>query len=461
MQSEDYRALLSRVFAGQRVIVAVDVLAGATPMARDLQALGAERCLCVATSLGVGPTPDPEFAPDPVLVEIDAPDMMTGIRRSLEVFANLPAWAVERIDAFDPEKKARVIGSTFDDGRPVGGRRKYGARAPEWRALEDKTVVDAFWDGADVARAPARVVPASRDALEAARTELDAGAGVVFSGDSRDGVNGGATYVRWVRSPEQTDEVAPFFHANCDRVRVMPFLEGIPCSIHGFVFPTAIVTLRPCEMLVFQRPGSTLLHYGRAGSFWDPAPEVREQMREVARKTGERLREGYGYRGAFTVDGVLTREGFLPTELNPRFGAALSIMTAKLDIPLLLLNAAVVEGEDLDWQPEELERLILEVADRERSGGGMAMTERKETENRKADLVWTGAAFRIAAKGETADATAMLGPSSVGGFLKVELVPDRTPVGPSAAPRVALALACADAHWDLGIGTLEPAREAS
>jgi hypothetical protein len=120
---------------------------------------------------------------------------------------------------------------------------------------------------------------------------------------------------------------------------------------------------------------------------------------------------------------------------------------------------ALVEGEPVDWQPRELERLVLELADGQRHGGGMAMTKNRQTETRKAALSWTGDGFRIAADDETPDATAILGPSAMGGFARVDLVPERTPVGPSAAPRVALAIACIDAHWDLGIGPLEPARD--
>ncbi len=434
-------------------------LAGATPLVKELSELGVERCLCVATSRGAGAGPDDRVAPDPIVVEVQATDMMMGIRRSLEVFAHLPPDAIAKIDAFDPDGTAGVLGTIFDDGRPLAGRRKYGGRPAEWQDLEDKTTVDAFWDDAGIAHAPSEVVAARGEALEAARVRLDRGQGVVFSGDSRDGFNGGATYVRWVRGKEQSAIAAEFFQANCDRTRVMPFLEGIPCSIHGFVFDDTTIALRPCEMLVFRRPATSELHYGRAATFWDPPDADRAAMREIARRVGEHLRKTLSYRGAFTVDGILGSDGFLPTELNPRFGAALAVMTAKLGIPLILLNAAVVEGEPVDWQPRELERRILEVADQHRSGGGMAMTRKKQTETKAVSLVWERGAFRIGVEGDEPDASAILGPSAMGGFLKVELVPERTPVGPSAAGRVALALRCLDQHWDLEIGELEPARD--
>jgi hypothetical protein len=457
VKAEDYRSRLAGIYGGKRWILVLEVLAGATPLVEQLGLLGAERCLCIATSRGTGPAPDDALAPDPIVIEIRAPDMMTGVRQSLALFANLPAEVVERIDAFDAHERARVIGSILDDGRPVGRRRKYGARPASWQALEDKTRVDVLWDEVGIARAPSRVVAAAARTMDDARSELDAGDGCILAGDSREGFNGGASYLRWVRSAAELKREAPFFEAHCDRVRVMPFLEGIPCSIHGLVFDDHTMVLRPCEMLVFRRPDRSDLHYGRAATFWDPPDADRTAMRAAARRIGDHLRSTMGYRGAFTLDGVLTAEGFLPTELNPRFGAALAVLTSELDVPLMLLNLAVVEGERVDWQPRALERMILEVADTHRAGGGMAMTSRVQTETQLLQLTWTGSTFRIAEPSEKPDATALIGPAATGGCVKVTLSAETTPVGPSAAARVASALGLVDAHWDLGIGSLEPA----
>jgi hypothetical protein len=40
--------------------------------------------------------------------------------------------------------------------------------------------------------------------------------------------------------------------ARADRVRVMPFLEGIPCSIHGIVFAEHVAALQPLEMVTLR-----------------------------------------------------------------------------------------------------------------------------------------------------------------------------------------------------------------
>src|SRR4029453_1313109 len=119
---------------------------------------------------------------------------------------------------------------------PVGGRAVYGGRPPEWAALENKTTVDEVWDGVAAPRAPSEVVHL-RQNLSSVAQRLDTGDGTGWAGDNRDGTNGGGDYVRWVRDPADERTALDFFSAHCDRVRVMPFLEGVPCSIHGLVLP--------------------------------------------------------------------------------------------------------------------------------------------------------------------------------------------------------------------------------
>jgi hypothetical protein len=65
---------------------------------------------------------------------------------------------------------------------------------------------------------------------------LDLGRGTVWAGDARDGFNGGGEYVRWIRHEVSVDvdEAVTFFAARCDQVRVAPFVEGLPCGIHGW-----------------------------------------------------------------------------------------------------------------------------------------------------------------------------------------------------------------------------------
>jgi ATP-grasp domain-containing protein len=300
-------------------------------------------------------------------------------------------------------------------------------------ALEDKVAVDAFWDRAGVARAPAAIVlPNLADVAEAA-SGLDRGRGVVVAADAREGIHGGAEGLRWAQDDTELAEATDFLRAISDRVRVMPFVEGIPFSIHGIVFPDHVVTVRPVEMVTLRQ--SPRLRYCGAATFWDPAQHRRTEMREVARRVEETLRETIGYRGAFTIDGVMTEQGFLPTELNPRFGAGLGVIgRATPELPLGLLQLAIVEGLELDYRPADLSEMLVNGADEHRSGGAWTTVSRVFSEMEEVRLVRIDGGFARAAEGEEADATLSIGPSNLGGFVRFAAVPERTPTGISIAP---------------------------
>jgi hypothetical protein len=394
--------------------------------------------------------------------------MMACIRNAQAALAAVPPAVQAQIDSFDPDGSAEAIGTFFSDGRPVGGRRMYGGRPAAWQALEDKTIIDALWDEAGVRRAPYAVVPAELSAMQAAAQELDQGLGTVWVGDNRHGFHGGAHLLRWIRSAEDEAEAAAFLSSQCDRVRVMPFLDGVPCSIHGIVFPDAVVALRPCEMIVFRVPGSSKLAYAAAGTFWDPPPADREEMRATARRVGAFLRERYGYAGVFTIDGIMSCEGFVPTELNPRYGAALGRLMKELPrLPLYLLHLALVEGEAIDVDPAALEALILRSADdpAHRVTQAGKMFKKRVEQTIEARLVHDvhdvhdGGGWRAAGADESPHARIELGPGPMGSYLRVFLDPQHTPIGAPAAPRVAEILAFASERWDLELEALEAARD--
>ena len=436
-------------------------LAGYTGLVRELRSLGAERCLLIASGEGTGELPD-EADADHVMVEVDGRDVIDLFRCWERRMATPDAGVSDVVERFDPDRTAVVLVTPVQAIRTVAGRPAYGARRPEWVALEDKTTVDAFWDRIGVHRAPAEIVAAERDAVVAAAGRIDRGAGTVWAGDGRDGFNGGGVFVRWIREDAadgDVDEAARFFADRCDVVRVAPFLEGIPCSIHGMVLPGHVAAFRPVEMVTLRPPAGNRLRYAGASTFWDPPAADREEMRRIARRAGEALRCDVDFRGSFTVDGVLTEDGFLPTELNPRFGAGLGVLRRAIpDLPLDLLHHAAVAGEPLDWRPEELEALVVAGADARREGGGWLThdTPWQGTETRR--LVGGADGYRFAEDGETADATLLAGPSEIGGFVRLTLDPGRNAAGPPAAPRAVAAFALADAELGTSIGPLTPAR---
>jgi hypothetical protein len=287
---------------------------------------------------------------------------------------------------------------------------------------------------------------------------LDAGAGTVWAGDAREGFNGGGEYARWIRRPDDVEEAAAFLAAHCDRARVMPFLEGIPCSIHGLVFADHVAALRPIEMVTLRRPGVSTLFYAGVASFWDPAPDDRETMRDVARRVGVALREEVGFRGPFTVDGVMTVDGFRPTELNPRSGAGLNAMAGGIgDLPLALLHDAICAELPLDFRPRDLEALIVERADAIRGGGTWRAVPAALAERHDEAVVLDGDGYRWATPDEPADGRVTTGPSPLGGFLRIMLDPERHPTGPSVGPAAVAFYRFADAELGTSIGPLEPA----
>ena len=319
--------------------------------------------------------------------------------------------------------------------------------------------IDAFWDAVGVQRAPARIVPAEYEALRAAAGALDRGSGTVWAADARDGTHAGAIGLRWVRPGDDGREAAASLARIADRVRVMPFLEGIPASIHGIVFPDAVAALRPVEMLVLRPATGDSLLYAGCSTWFDPKPEDRETMRTLARRVGAALREQVGFRGSFSIDGVLAEEGFLPTELNPRLGGGMSTLAGALgDFPLTPLCLAIAEGERLDYRPELLEQAVLEAADARRVCGGGRAIRRKLTETGTIDLRRDGHDYRKAAPGEDPDASILFGPGPIGGFLSFSLDPDRNDPGQPSAPEVARAFRLADRLLGTDFGVLKAAR---
>jgi hypothetical protein len=168
-----------------------------------------------------------------------------------------------------------------------------------------------------------------------------------------------------------------------------------------------------------------------------------------------------GFRGAFTLDGVLTAQGFLPTELNPRYGAGFGTMAKALtELPLELVDLAICEGEPWDFRADELEAWWLEGADRVRSGGGWTISRLAVEENRTWRLALDGDGCREAREDEKGDADMLVGPASAGSLVRFTPDADYVRLGTSVAPLVAKAFRWSDEHLGTGFGHIEPARDA-
>ena len=362
------------------------------------------------------------------------------------------------LDDFDPEGEALVISTPYISTAEFAGRPVLNARRPEWVELENKTTIDELWDELSAPRAPAVVLDLDFEALWGATEKLDRGAGVVWSGDGP-AINGGANFVRRVRSREEAADAFEVLAPKCDFVRVMPFLEGIPVSVHGIVFPDGTAVLRPIEMVVPRRAGSARFLYAGCASYYDPPTWIRDEMRNLARRVGERLRETVDYRGTFTLDGIATEDGFLPTEINTRYGGAMVCFEDALpQLPVSLVQVALVAGHDLGISSMEFEELLLDAADGFRAGSvGANVRAVNPTEVVERPIVFTEWSCRFAHPEEAPQATLRLRPSPLGARLELDFHAEQLQPGRAVAALTVAAFALADQEWGTCLGPLEPA----
>jgi hypothetical protein len=445
---------LASQFAGRPVIVGPGVLAGFTPMIRWLRELGCP-VLVVSTARGAGAVPAEDEC---VVVEVAPPaaaSVTDELRAHDRLARRLPPDAVAAIDAFDPDRHGIWCTSPFvTTDEPILGRPVAGGRPAAFLALEDKMLADEIWAAADVPHAPYLIVPVDERALAAATEEVAGPLGSVWSGDARDGFNGGGNYVRWVRDGRDQASARGFFLPRCDRVRVMPFLDGVPCSVHGFVLSTGTAAFRPVEIAMLRDPATRRFVYGGLGTFWDPPAADREQMRDAVRRVGAHLQKAHGYRGAFGVDGVLTADGFRPTELNTRMSAGATAV-AEIDRRFFaFLQSAVVSGVDPGLGVDDLESLV-ELMDAHRTGKAVAVVEgRKVGGDLRFPVTWDGRSFSRATA-ETGNTLAVADTPN-GFFAKVDPCVALAPGDRLAAVNAAL-LAFVDREYGTDFGALEPA----
>lgn len=427
----------------RKLILGVGPLAGVTRHVEMLRQHGARRPLVLARSLGTGPLPDPADADITMLDLPVAATLSADLRLEVRYLQDPPPAVTSAVEAYDPERAARWWVAPYVGLAEVGGRAVLGPRRAEWVALEDKTVIDGVFDACGVARPPSVVTAARREDPVRAAAATDAGGGTVWSGDAHAGMNGGAELVRWVRDPREARVAAADLAAVCQRVRVAPFVEGVPCSIHGIVLPDGVAALRPVELLTLRDAGGRFFYSGMA-SWWDPPHDDREAMRSAARRVGAELGRRVGFRGGFSVDGILSADGWVPTEVNTRFSGGLSMLSRGIpDLPLQLLQVALVEGVDTGARCGDLEDLLVGAADAHRTTASHAFTRTAPDDGE--------------AEATTPDGTVVFGPSLIGGLVRLLPASDALRPGDRVAPLSARALAVADERWGTGFGPCTPA----
>jgi len=115
-------------------------------------------------------------------------------------------------------------------------------------------------------------------------------------------------------------------------------------------------------------------------------------MRAVARRVGSWLQAEHGYRGAFGIDGVLTADGFRPTELNTRMSAGATTVSEVDRRFFTFLQAALVAGVDTGLTAADVEGLVPAM-DAHRTGKVVCVGEGTSVEEDCYPLAWDGTAF--------------------------------------------------------------------
>ncbi|MEV6344743.1 hypothetical protein [Actinoplanes sp. NPDC051851] len=348
---------------------------------------------------------------------------------------DLPRAAADWLRAHDPEGGALCVGTNFLEVTTVAGRAVVGGRPSRWAAYEDKTVTDDVFRRIGVPVPPSVVLAADAPGIAAAVRGLSTPDGALVALDSSSDYRGDAEGLRWIRPGEGVPEtVLAWAAAHARRVRVSAFYEGTPCSVLGLVTAGGVGVCDPIEIVTLRVAGSGRLVFAGSSTHWRPPPGGAAEIRDAARRTGEELRSAVGYRGFFSVDGILGADGFRATEVNPRLASGLGLRGAAPDFPVYLfsrtlqlpgdplagLDAAALAGEirrlvagrpshalrlpaDLDGVPTPLAGLCATVA----AGTGRAAGEVRYRIDR--DGVAVGSPLPTGVDGSAAAAVAGLG----------------------------------------------------
>ena len=206
---------------------------------------------------------------------------------------------------FDPQGDALVLPPPFAALYELAGRPAYGGRRAEWVALEDKTVTDALFAAAAVAAPPFEIVPAERRALVAAARRVDCGAGTVWAGDAQQGFNGSTAYVHWVVDTDDAgSRIAQLASRPAGPGRRVRRGDPVQCARVRHRRRDRRVPARRVDGAA--RRARPRFRFAGAGTIWDPPATDRAEIRAAAGRVGARLREQVGFRGAYTVDGILS-----------------------------------------------------------------------------------------------------------------------------------------------------------
>ena len=157
-------------------------------------------------------------------------------------------------------------------------------------------------------------------------------------------------------------------------------------------------------------------------------------MRDAARAVGRLLADEHDFAGAFTIDGIVGADGWLPTELNPRYGGGLEYTSSVTPTSRSCVHQMPrLAGDAPDVRAADIEALLIPAADETRWGGGWSMIHGFDvTETETLPVRFVDGDDMQVAQTPTSPTDGRDRPDAVGGFVRLA-APDRTPKGPSIA----------------------------
>jgi hypothetical protein len=212
----------------------------------------------------------------------------------------------------------------------------------------------------------------------------------------------------------------------------MPLLDGLPVRLHGLALTDRVVCFPPMEIVTLLRPeqGTFLC----AGTVSTIGPD--RDLIATTDRIGEGLRTRYGYRGAFSADGILTTHGFRPTDLNARVTSAIEPVPPEIRVRLHAANLLARDG--FAPTPDEVDAVVTDAFDqRDRYTIYAATTQLADHAPHLLHVRWHGS--KLVATDAPADGELTVTQTLRGWQLTVNLLVDRLPAAEalgSLAPEV-------------------------
>ncbi len=352
--SAQVRRALCKIWEGREAGLLTPRLdAAGSALVRELASVGAAVRLAVAGGV------DRDSAPPMPYTFCCAEHAPGGDFESL--LTHPPPAMATWFDAVDPGGDVRLLGTTFTRVAEVCGRPVHGWRRPEWAAWEDKTRIDERLRRIGVPAPRSAVLPASSREVRDRCVRLDGGFGIVLAAGAA-GEKGAASRLRWIRDLDGLDAALAWARETSAEVRVAEFKRGIPCSILGMVLAQGVAVFDPIEIVTLKDHVTGRFVFCGSSTWWRAERGAHEMIRRCARSAGQALAESAGYRGIFSLDGIVAAEGFLATEVNARHASGLGLGAAWPEFPVRLLNRAVQQRDEslLNLSPSHLERCFVE-----------------------------------------------------------------------------------------------------